>query len=140
MGDTSLVHEVKRAEELLHHHGCLILSESLLSAHLVQQVSSRYKLHNNVDVSLVLQELEDASDMWMIGFLKHLQLLLHQFLIHVVLFQLVLDDCLNSARDSSLPVGSYLHHSESSSSQLLAKFVVFTKLVDLLELGELLDG
>ena len=75
--------------------------------------------------------------MRMVGVLEHLQLLLHQLLIHIILLELVLDDCFDSAWDPCSSMSSHFNHSKCSSSQLLSKFVVFTKLVNLLEFGEL---
>ena len=66
MHDIEAVHIVQGKAKLLDHVRCLILAELALLFYHIEEVASSDQLHDDVIVSLVLHELEDTRNVWML--------------------------------------------------------------------------
>jgi hypothetical protein len=118
------VHTVECQAELSNHLCSGDLIKVLCSHDFVIQISSCDVFHNDVIVSRIFEELEDASDMRMVCFFKNLEFLSHKVSVLFVLVELFLGYNFNSTGDIRLSVAALFHCSERATSEGALYFIV----------------
>ena len=104
MHDILFVHKVEREKHLPDNMGGLLLSKPIQSANFRKKIATCDVLHDNVVVLLVLQELEDASDVGVLDCFENFELVLVELLVNLGLTQLRLFNGLDGARHVCLSV------------------------------------
>ena len=99
MHDVLGVHEVEGEQHLVNDASCALLREAvaLLTHDLLHQVPAAHQLCHDVIIAGVLHQVKDTSDVRVLGLLEHLELVLVEFFVDLVLTQLLLTDYLDSA-------------------------------------------
>jgi len=99
----------------------------------VEEVTARDQLHDHIIVARIFHELEDSSDMRMVGLLEDLEFIFIQLLIHLGNLKALLADDLDRAWHFSLFVLSELNLAECASAERPHKLVMLSKIFNLFE-------
>mmetsp|Transcript_75380 Transcript_75380/g.180032 ORF Transcript_75380/g.180032 Transcript_75380/m.180032 type:complete len:283 (+) Transcript_75380:808-1656(+) len=118
-----LVHVVDGADDLLHEDGCLHLREVAGLDDAIEELAAGAKLHDQVDVPVVLKRLKQLDDVGVVHHLHDGNLLLKALDI----LHLRLGDCFHGSDCLRGDVGRFAHGAVGPLAQLLLVHLVMVR-------------
>ena len=76
------MHVVEGQENLLDNVGSYPLRDTLALNHFLEKVATGAEFHNDEVVPVILEQLEDSGDVWVVCLLQYLELVPHQLLVY----------------------------------------------------------
>jgi len=139
VSDHLLVHVVEAEQDLLDNFGCYCLRYFLHLHHLIQHVSPRHQLCDNIVVLFIFKKCVYFWDVGVVSVLEDFELIHHEVFVDWCLTHFRFVDDLDGAGCFGFAVDARPNSSERTLSKLLRRLVIIRNLVNSLEAAERLQ-